>query len=167
MQETLDRVPDLQEAAEEERIREARRSERSTNLPAMSTEASALASLSGPPSGSELRSQPQSINQNGVLISPDHGSAWGGLTRSVRSSSPDNSTVSGGDYPLSGHSNLGTNSVHSSRPPARGGFHKQGAAKTSVLQRVENQLQREERQMQECQGASTHADDDDDEEWEL
>lgn len=167
MQETLDRVPDLEEAAEEERIREARRSHASSSLPPLSNEASAVASRSGPASGSELRSQPYSVNANGVLIAPDHESAWGGKTPTHRSSSPTNTTVSEDDYHLRGQSNPGTNSIHSSRPPARSGFIKQGAAKTSVLQRVENREQREQRQMQECQGATAHDDDDDDDEWEL
>jgi len=167
-QDTLDLVPDLRAANEEERIKEdASRDRRVNPFPGMSHIASTLPSTHGSLPGSGNRSQAPSGASGEVMIVQDRTSAWGGPSV-VRSSSPTNSTVSS-FHPrsTSEYSTPLTGSIHSSGT-TKGGFHKQGAYKPSAYERAMSQLQREDLLKQEAQAARTRDDDDDnDSEWEM
>ncbi|KIW63309.1 hypothetical protein PV04_10165 [Phialophora macrospora] len=146
-QEIEDRLPSLDDALEEERIRDEHRQRTAPG----STQSNA----SGSVIGSGVQSLAQSIDGDGIYLGHERQSAWGGV--SVRSQSPTNTDVSA---PRSTSSYSGRGS--------RSNFAKSGAYNPPIQARVQNQLEREERQRQEAQMASKQdSDDDDDDEWEL
>ncbi|OCT54217.1 hypothetical protein CLCR_00299 [Cladophialophora carrionii] len=145
-QEIEDRLPHLDDALEEERIREEHRRQTAPS--------STLSTVSGSASGSGVQSRAQSSNGDGIYLGEDRESAWGGMD--VRSQSPTNTEVSG-SRSTSSYSGRGS----------RNNFAKQGAYNPPIQARVQNQLEREERQRQEAQMASKQDSSDDDDDWEL
>jgi hypothetical protein len=148
-QEIEDRVPYLDDALEEERIRDEHRQRTAPG----STQSNA----SGSVIGSGVQSPAQSTDGDGIYLGHDGQSAWGCV--SVRSQSPTNTEASA---PRT------TSSYSGSGRGSRNNFAKSGAYNPPIQARVQNQLEREERQRQEAQMASKEdSDDDDDDEWEL
>ena len=142
-------MPHLLDAVEEERIRE----EQLRNMASGST----FSSVTGSVTASRLQSQSQSSNGDDIYVGNERSSAWGG--QSVRSPSPTNTEVSvantSSTYSGSGTKNTGFANLRAYQPP--------------IQARVQNQLQREERQKQEAQmaGKQDDSDNSDGSDWEL
>jgi hypothetical protein len=102
---------------------------------------------------SRSQSATQSVSDAGVHDADEGDSAWAG--GSVRSPSPTNTEVSV-QPSASGNSGAGSRN-----------FARQGAYQPGIQARVQTRIDREGRQQQEAQMASTRDESSDDEDWEL
>ncbi|EXJ70889.1 uncharacterized protein A1O5_05881 [Cladophialophora psammophila CBS 110553] len=154
-QEVEDRVPSLEAALEEERIRD-------DEIRGKHLSGSVMSSIAGSVISSRSQSQVQSASASGIYIVGDRDSAWGGDEGSIRPPSPTETELSS-TRSTSSRANSGY-----AKSVSKNSFAKSPAYVAPAKARVMNQLEREERQRQEVQMGSRHGDsDDDDGEWEL
>jgi hypothetical protein len=139
VQEIEDRVPNLTAAVEEERIRDEERRRMDTD--------SAVNSTTGSYFDSRSQSQVQSTNGDGIYIVSERGSTWGG--ESVRSPSPTNTEVS---------ISKTVSHYSGSASGTRNGFAKQPAYRPPIRERIQNQVELENRQRRDAQMATNQDD---------
>ncbi|KIX97289.1 uncharacterized protein Z520_06741 [Fonsecaea multimorphosa CBS 102226] len=153
-QELEDRVPSLEAALEEERIRD-------DELRGKHISGSVVSSIAGSVLNSRSQSQGQSASASGIFMPNDRDSAWGNDAASARPPSPTETEHSSSRSTTSYTNSTYANSV------SKHSFAKLPAYNAPINTRVMEQLEREERQKQEAQMGNRHDESDDGEEWEL
>ncbi|OAP55915.1 hypothetical protein AYL99_10067 [Fonsecaea erecta] len=153
-QELEDRVPSLEAALEEERIRD-------DELRGKHSSGSAISGVAGSVLSSQVQSQGHSASASSIFMPRDRESAWGGNAASERPPSPTNSELSSSRGASSYTNSTCANSV------SKNSFARAVAYNAPAKERVMYQLEREERQKREVQMANRYDDSDDADEWEI
>ncbi|OAL35388.1 hypothetical protein AYO20_05238 [Fonsecaea nubica] len=153
-QELEDRVPSLDAALEEERIRD-------DEIRSRHMSGSVISGIAGSVAGSQSQPQAQSASASEIFMPDDRDSAWGGSRASDRPTSPTSTEISSSRSATSYTTSVDANSV------SKNSFAKPPAYYAPAKARVMYQLEREERQKQEAQMGNRYDDSDDDDEWEM
>ncbi|KIW26023.1 uncharacterized protein PV07_09152 [Cladophialophora immunda] len=153
-QEVEDRVPSLDAALEEERIRD-------DEIRGKLMSGSVISSIAGSVLGSQSQSQGQPSSTSGIFMPNDRDSAWGGERVSDHPASPTGTEVS------SARSTTSHGNSTYARSGSKNSFANVTAYNAPAKARVMYQLEREERQRQEAQMGNRYDESDDDGEWEM